>query len=271
MLMAEERIFEFFVVRYVPNVVREVFANIGLVMFDPARDGRFSKVRFVSNWQQAARLDPDCDFGALEAFGRELEGVIANPVEREFWLLKFHQSLSNLIQFSDTKFCRAADPEREFELLWKVYTEEPKRLSVATASGVRWIRGRMEDAWRQAGVWDLIEHGVPVSAYTKPGDPFQFDFGYRVGHSLKLFHAVSLKKSSDAALLLAGRYPVILPKMAKRTNAVPLLTAVVDEGWDQADPEIQFARSSLEEAQIRVAAVSEMSGIAEQARKDLGV
>jgi hypothetical protein len=110
---------------------------------------------------------------------------------------------------------------------------------------------------------------VPVAPYTKAGDPFQFDFGYRVGGELKLFQAVSLKASVDAALLLAARYPRIAPVMSKVIQAEPKLTAVIDDDLDRGHESVQFVLSAMEDERIQIALAAEIPMIAEVARREL--
>jgi len=65
-------------------------------------------------------------------------------------------------------------------------------LEAAKVAGKREVSGRqrilavMRDAFEQAGVAKFVLP-VPVAPYTKPGDPFQFDFGYRIAGEIKLF------------------------------------------------------------------------------------
>ncbi len=110
---------------------------------------------------------------------------------------------------------------------------------------------------------------IPAAHYTKPGDPFRFDFGYRVGAEIKLFHAVSLKASVEQAITLAARYPKIADGIRQKIQANPSLTAVVDDDLDRTLGEVEFALSALEEEKIQVAAVAEMPLIAERARLEL--
>ena len=105
---------------------------------------------------------------------------------------------------------------REIEAMASMYLEAAKVGGRREASGRQRILGKMREAFEQAGVAKFVLP-VPVAPYTKPGDPFQFDFGYRVGGEIKLFHAVSLKASVDAAVMLAARYPRIAPVMSKVT------------------------------------------------------
>jgi hypothetical protein len=149
-----------------------------------------------------------------------------------------------------------------------IYLETTKVGGKREASGRQRILGKMRDAFEQAGIAKFVLP-VPVAPYTKPGDPFQFDFGYRVGDEIKLFHAVSLKASVDAAVLLAARYPRIVPVMSKVTAAAPVLTAVVDDDLDRGQDSVQFALSMMEDEKIRIAVAAEMPIIAEVARGEL--
>ena len=125
----------------------------------------------------------------------------------------------------------------------------------------------MTDAFREAGVWDLLLRNLSVAEYTKPGDPFKFDFGYRVGDQLKLFHAVSLMTRVEQAITLASRYPAIAAGITRKTDTRPSLTAVIDDV--QAREDVELALGSLQESQIELAKVSAMPVIAERARLDL--
>ena len=112
-------------------------------------------------------------------------------------------------------------------------------------------------------------NAVPAEPYTKTGDPFEFDFGYRYEKQIKLFHAVSMRARVDAAVMLAARYPKIAPVMEKVAGAAPLLTAVVEAELDRSRSEIGFALEMMEESRIRLATTEEMRGIAEIARAEM--
>ncbi len=268
--MADQRKLEFLVLRYVPDVVKEEFVNIGLVLFEPGANGNgFSDVRFTRDWRRVYCLDSQVDVEWLEAMERDIRSQVADLHDREALLHKLTHSFSNTVQVTASKACVTRDPRAEIEKLAKLYLDGPKpgRPRVISARG--YILERMQDEFVKAGVWGMIKHGVPVSAYTKPGDTFEFDFGYEVGRNMKLFHAVSLKTSVDAAVMLAARYPDIASGMAKATHKSPLLTAVINDGLDRKEAEIGFALGMLEDAKIRTAPLAEMPAIAELARQEL--
>jgi len=267
--MADRRQLEFFLLRYVPDAVKDEFVNVGVVMIEAGANGAgFADVRFTRDWRRVRCLDPEADVEMLAAVEREIRGQLATTRDRGVLLRRLEDSFSNVIQLSPVKGCMAEDPVAEIEAMASFYLETVKVGGKREVSGRQRILAAMRDAFEQAGVAKFLLP-VPVAAYTKPGDPFRFDFGYRVGGEIKLFHAVSLKAGVDAAVLLAARYPRIAPVMSKVAQAVPVLTAVIDDDLDRRRDEVQFALSMMEEEKIRIAVAAEMPMIAEVARREL--
>ena len=267
--MGYKRQLEFFLLRYVPNAVRNEFVNIGLVMVEGGADsGGFADVRFTRDWRRVRWLDPQADVEMLEALERDIRKRLASREDRAILLRQMEDSFSNAIQLSPTQKCLAEDPVAEIEAMASMYLEAVKISGKREASGRQRILATMREAFEQAGVAKFVLP-VPVAPYTKPGDPFQFDFGYRVGNEIKLFHAVSLKVGVDSAVLLAARYPKIAPVMSKVAGAAPALTAVIDDDLDRGQESVQFALGMMEEEKIRIAVVAEMPMIAEVARREL--
>ena len=270
--MADLRKLEFFLLRYAPDAVKDEFVNIGLVMLEPGANGEgFADVRFTRDWRRVRCLDPQADIEVLEALERDIRSQLVGTHDREGLVRRLQDSLSNVIQVSSTKACLAEAPAQEIEALARLYMEAPKQPAVRAAAGRQYILGKMREAFEQADVWKLLMKGIPVSPYTKSGDPFKFDFGYRVGNSIKLFHAVSLKTSVDQAVTLAARYPAIAKGILEKKHESPFLTAVVDDRLDRANEQVQFALEMMKEAEIKIAPVAEMPQVAEQMRVDLSV
>ena len=264
--MSEKRQCEFFLLRYVPDAVKDEFVNVGVVMVEP--DGEFADVRFTRDWRRVRCLDPQVDVEMLQALEIEMRRELQGNQTRDVLLRRLNDAASNLIQLSQTKGCLTEEPARQIETLAKLYFEGPKPRR-GERSGRKRIYESMNQAFKQAGIEEWIMRGIPASPYTKAGDPFQFDFGYRVGSTIKIFQAVSMKSSIDPAVLLAARYPTIAEGIGKKLQALPLLTAVTEDNADRTEDQVQFAIEMLEEAQIRVAVSAEMPLLAEQARKDL--
>jgi hypothetical protein len=267
--MADLKQLEFFLLRYVPDAVKNEFVNIGVVMLEPAANGAgFADVRFTRNWRRVRCLDPQADVEMLEALERDIRGQLRETRDREALLRKLEDSFSNVIQLSARKGCLAEDPAKEMETLASLYFEGPKRVAGRVASGRQKILISMRDAFEQAGVLSFMKE-FPVAPYTKVGDPLKFDFGYRVGDEIKLFHAVSLKASVEQAITLASRYPKIAKGISDGAEARALLTAVVDDDLDRRREDVQFALGAMAEEQIQVAVAAKMPLIAEKARIEL--
>jgi hypothetical protein len=272
--MADRRQLEFFLLRYVPDAVKDEFVNIGVVMIEAGANwaqsngGGFAEVRFTRDWRRVRCLDPQADVEMLAALEGEIRGQLTTAQDRSALLRRLEDSFSNVIQLSPAKGLLAEDPAREIEAMASMYLEAAKVGGKREVSGRQRILATMRDAFEQAGVAKFVLP-VPVAPYTKPGDPFQFDFGYRVAGEIKLFQAVSLKAGVDAAVLLAARYPKIAPLMSKMTDARPSLTAVIDDDLDRGAESVQFALSMMEDEKIRIAVAAEMPMIAEVARREL--
>jgi len=269
--MSEKRKLEFFVLRYVPDAVKGEFVNFGLVTFADAGKGlELADVRFTRDRGRMLCLDPQADLDVLEALEKELRGEIGQVRDQAGLLRRIEDSFSNTIQLSPVlPALTEKHALAEIEDVARIFLETPKVKRVREPAGRRRILETMRGEFERAGVLSLM-NAVPVEAYTKPGDPFEFDFGYRMRDEIKLFHAVSLRASVDAAVMLAARYPKIAPVMEKIAGARPLLTAVVEAELDRSRSEVGFALEMMEEGSVRVAQMTEMPGIAEVARVELG-
>jgi hypothetical protein len=269
--VGERRQLEYFLLRYVPDAVKEEFVNIGLIAFeDGAQQGRgFAEVRFTRDWQRVRCLDPQFDLPMLDALEREIQEELPDPEKRELLLKRMEDSWSGLLQISSRQNCLTENPAKEMQLLTSLFLERTKVSAPRLVSGRQEIVQAIRDAFHGAGLRGMVQEKLPVAPYSRPGDPMKFDFGYRFKDGIRLFQAVSLKAGVSDAVLLASRYPRIAPVMAKMV-AEPSLTAVIDDDLDRGEDRIRFALSMMEEEKIRIAVAAEMPMIAEVARRELG-
>lgn len=273
--MSDRRQLEFFLLRYVPDAVKDEFVNIGLVMIEPgASGGGFADVRFTRDWLRVRCLDPHADIETLEGLASDIRRQFSQLKDPAILLHWLEDSFSNLIQLSPSKGCLAENPELEIETMASMYLERHKVLqhesSQRKPSPHQKILDKMQEEWKRAGIWELITKGVPVEQFTKPGDPFKsFDFGYKVGNDYKIFHAVSLNKSVDPAVRLAYRYPQIANEMMRLDQLRSVLTAVVDDDLDRGRDDIGFAFEAMKENKIQIVAAGGMPHIADMARLEL--
>jgi hypothetical protein len=268
--MAEKRQLEFFLLRYVPDAVKGEFVNFGLMAIENGPDGaQLIDVRFTRDWGRVLCLDPQADLDVLSALQKEIRQELGRKKDELTLLKKMEDSFSGVVQVSPIMpVLTERTAVNEIEDVARMFLDTAKVHRTREPAGRQKILVTMRDEFEKAGVLPLL-HAVPAEPYTKKGDPFEFDFGYRYGSEIKLFHAVSMRASVDAAVMLAARYPKIVPVMAQLTATMPLLTAVVETELDRTRSEIGFALEMMEESGIRVSTTREMAGIAEVARREL--
>jgi len=272
--MTDQRKLEYFLLRYVPNVVREEFVNIGLIMTELDTDSGFAGSHMTSDWRRARAIDPNIDTEMLEAFGREVARRLSDPNERAALLFQMNDSFSNLVQLSPTEHTIAEDPARELNRLASELIEMPAVWAPDHARsertfGRRWLHAGMTEAFRSAGIWDSLQKDLPAAPYTNPSDPFRFDFGYAVEDEIKLFHAVSLVEVSSETRMFPLRVAKISPRMEAARAKKPRFTAVVENDYNAADEAVATVLAFMHDEQIRVARLQEMTQIAETARIEL--
>jgi hypothetical protein len=270
--MAERRQLEFFVLRYVPDVVKGEFINFGIVAVENGPNGaELIDVRFTKDHSRILCLDPQADLDVFLKLQKELQEEIGRTKDRAVLLKRMEDSFSSLIQVSEVMPALTKDTATaEIGMVARMFLEAPKLRRTREPAGRLRILETMRDEFEKAGVLPLL-NVVPAEPYTKAGDPFEFDFGYNTGTELKLFQAVSMRASVDSAVLLAARYPKIAERMGQLTGTAPMLTALVEEQLDKTRSEVAFAWEMMEESRIIVSRANDMGRIAEVARKELRV
>ena len=264
---------EFSLIRYVPDVVKGEFANIGVVLREAGKD---AVVRFTRDWSRVRCMDPEADIALLESLESEIAERLAAGVELKVnakpMVELLEDTLSNSVQITDARATLAESLPAEIEQLLRMYIEPLKAPGVKRRlSGRAAISNRMRDEFERAGVWRLMRKRVAASQYTQAGDPLKFDCGYRNGQ-VRLFQAVSLDKDVEAAKGLA--YSAAgLRAGVERVEGISLeLTAVVEPVSAVGDAELYgFAVGVMEREAIRVLTVSDLGRVAETARRELRV
>ncbi len=273
---AELKQCEFFLLRYVPDLVKDEFVNIGVVLSgrEANYSGRFTDVRFTRDWSRVRCLDPGADIEMLEGIHREIEALLqTSDADREQLLRRINDSFSNSIQLSPVKACLTQSPQLEIEQLARLYLQTAKRESRAAARSARQqIFAHMQDEFEKAGVWGQLRKAIPAAQYTGAGDPLKIDCGYKPNGVVRMFHALSLTSDVDAAKVLAFSYPQIAAGIARAEHAKTELTAIIEQpaGNKSAGP-LDFALETLKRNFIHVATVQQMPQIAETARRELGL
>lgn len=279
--MAERIPCEFFLIRYVPDVVKGEFANIGVLLREASGDAAVqavnTHVRFTRDWTRVRCMDAEADIGMLEA----LESEIAVRLRMSATDLKpvlgvIEDSFSNSIQMSEARACLAESVAAEMDLLMKMYVEPLRVKQERRRTGRAAIAGAMRTEFERAGVWGLMRKRIAASLYTSPGDPMKIDCGYRPNGVVRMFHAVSLEGDVEAAKVLAYSAPRLREGVARVERAKLELTAVVEAlrtASDQGDDveRYRFGVEQMESQEIRVVTVNDLARAAETARVELRV
>jgi hypothetical protein len=268
--MADAKKCEFFLLRYVPDAVRDEFINIGVVLLEDPNG--FAGVRLTRDWRRVRCLDPAADIEMLEAMEAEIrERLRAGGEDRERILHVLNSSFSNTVQVTASKGCLTDSPEKEIDRLAEMYVENRRRTGVRDNAGRGAILGKMRDSFQQAGVWQLMRKKIAAADYTHKGDPLRLDCGYRPNGVVRFFHATPLATNADVAKVLAFSYPQIAEGVTRVEKAKTELTAIVEDDLDRQDEEVAFAIDTLQRSSILVAPLSELGRLAERARVEMRV
>jgi len=269
--MAEKLQCRFFVLRYAPDAVKNEFINVGLVLLPPAGG---AQVRFTRDWPRVLCLDPDADVEMLQALENDMRNQLREVNgDRDLILRRIQDSFSNAVQLSDFQACLASSAVEEADELARLYLERPRRPQPAREPGARMaIVARMRSEFEVVGIRPpLLLEKIPVSRYTRSGDPLRIDCGYSPNGTVKLFHAVTLSSDINAAKVLAFSFPQLAQGIKKAEGKEALLTAIVEDDLRSDDETVSFARETLEQNAIRIAPVSTMPQIAREAARELRI
>lgn len=278
---------EFFLVRYVPDTVKNEFVNIGVVLRE-AGQPETARVQFTRDWGRVRCVDPEADTGMLEALENEVrERLSSGPMETTAMMKALEESFSNMLQITEAKACLAESIPAQMEQLSRLYIETRKRRESRRQSGRQAIATSMRRQFEAVGVWNMMRKRIQAAMYTQPGDPLQIDCGYRPNGVIRMFHAVSLEGDLEAAKVLAFSVPQMVEGVMRVEKAMLELTAIVEplRGLLGKEPEealasgaeqdrveqYRFGVETMERSAIRVLTVADLPRVAERAREELRV
>lgn len=279
---------DFFLIRYVPDPVRNEFVNIG-VMLRPLGTGAEGApgrphdpvVRFTRDWARVRCIDQDADIAMLEGIEAEMRRRTSPREPEPKPLLEIMQdSFSQLLQITEPKAYLAGNLAAGIDELMRLYVEPRKQKARQAVSGRQAIVRSMRAHFERAGVWDLMRTRIAVSGYTRPGDPLKIDCGYRPNGMVRLFHGVSLSGDVELAKVLAFSAPALRAGIARVEQAELELTAIVEplrdgggavSGDEEEVQQYRFGVETMEAQQIRVLTVHDLERVAEAAKRELRV
>jgi hypothetical protein len=249
-----ERACAYRVLRYTPNLVRDEWVNIGVLLFDPATgERRLRLLEDQDEYNRVRRLHPHADEALLRALRDDLEDRFQSASVKSSnggsagWLQllgKWDDTLSNALQLAPQKGVYAADLDAEMERLYADHVAMQRAPSPVGAPGSRaQMRSYCSQVFRQARLWDRIEKSVRASEFTFPGDPMRLDYSYRRNGTRGFVQNLSVTRAPADAKLLA--YTTLKTEFAAVTDVV--LNAENDRH--------RFVRDTLRDAGIEPVAM----------------
>jgi hypothetical protein len=215
------RPYAYHVVRYTPNLVRDEWVNIGILIFDPA-SGRFLRrlLEEPADFARVRRLHPGFDEELLQRLSDDFASPTAaagddpNADPRRY-IARLQETLSNAVQLSPHKGLLAEALDTELDRLYRDHVEAPRlgrsAEDVSTRSG---IRARANQVFRGTGIWPRLDRRLRVDEFTYPGDPLRLDYSYRRNGTRGFVQALSLSRDPGQAKVLAFTADAIRHKLA---------------------------------------------------------
>jgi hypothetical protein len=282
---------EFFLIRYVPDVVKGEFVNIGVLLREAGGGAPNSErpdnavVRFTRDWSRVKCLDADADIGLLEGLESEIAARLRmGTADTKPVMQVLEDTLSNSVQMTEVRASLAESMPAELDQLMRMYVEPLKVKQERKRTGRAAIAGSMRTEFERAGVWGLMRKRIAASLYTRAGDPMKIDCGYRTdfqkepaGGVVRMFQAVSLEGDVEGAKGLAYSAPQLMEGVQRVEGVALELTAVVEplravsELEDEAMERYRFGVEEMERQAIRVVTVSDLARVAATARVELRV
>jgi Protein of unknown function (DUF3037) len=275
----EKNVYRYRILRYAPNLIRDEWLNIGVVLEQAAPgDGEAAQpsppggprraIRVIEDASEMARvrkLHPAADLDLLRALPSEFEARLAAPADAVGrYLSKLDDSLSNILQLGPQKAVYSDDFDAELDRLYREQVALPPRMRSGLVENARgWIRDKLNDVFRRHRVLKKLETRVPVEEFTQPGDPMRLDYAYQNG------------RRGYLQSILLGREPAqpkVLSFTAERIRArLPQaeFTAITDSEPQRDNARHQFVVKLFEQQNIRIVPLNQVEAFAEELRLKL--
>jgi len=258
----EQRMLTYKIVRYTPNLIRDEWVNIGVLLEESASSRRAIKmIEEESEFARLRRLHPGVDDSLLRALASEFDAELRKPSDViSQYFEKLDQTLSNAVQFSPVKAVFAEDFDAELDRLYHDHVAPPPRARGGIIESTRgWIKARLNDVFRRRRV-PRLERNIRVDEFTQPGDPLRLDYGYRNGVRGYL-QAVALGRDTSQAKVLA----YTAERIRARIPEVEF-TAITEIEPAGENPRHQFMVKLFDEQRIAIVPLNRVERFAEDLR-----
>jgi len=268
-MRTNERAFTYRVLRYTPDLVRDEWVNIGVLVFDAKTGER--RLRLIEEQEEYARvrrLHPAADESLLRLLRNNLEDRLATASHlyggngdahegengRADWLRllgKWEDTLSNVLQLAEQKGVYAQDLDAETERLYADHVAPQRGAARVGAPGSRgMIRSYCAQVLRQARLWERLQKGVRAEEFTFPGDPMRIDYGYRRNGTRGFVQTLSVTRAPGEVKSLA--YTV--ERIRNKVHASEF-TAVTDVHLIAENERHRFVQETLRDAGVESVAM----------------
>ena len=152
------KMFTYRILRYVPNLVRDEWLNIGVLLEDDKGAQRAIKlIEEDSEFARLRRLNPSTDDSLLRGLAGVFDAELRKPNETVVaYLEKLDQTMSNAVQFGPAKGVYAEDFDAELDRLYQDQVAPPPRTRGGIIESTRaWIKARLNDVFRRRRVPQL--------------------------------------------------------------------------------------------------------------------
>jgi len=263
-----DRTLAYRVLRYTPNLVRDEWVNIGVLVFDPqSGERRMRLIEEPEEYARVRRLHPRADEELLRALRDDLESRFLTATQLfdgngsgaasrsdsvraiADWLRllgKWDETLSNALQLAPQKGVHSDDLDAETERLYADHVALQRGAARVGAAGSRGaIRSYCAQVFKQARVWERLQKGVRAEEFTFSGDPMRIDYGYRRNGTRGFVQTLSVSRAPGEVKSLAYTVERIRGKVAASE-----FTAVTDVHLIAENERHQFVRETLRDAGV---------------------
>jgi hypothetical protein len=250
------------ILRYTPNIVRDEWVNIGVLLERAEGGERALRIIEDQHLPRVRRLHPEADLDLLRSLPAELSARLAGPGENAAAeLARWNDTMSNVLQFSAMKGLLATDFDAELTRLYDEQVGPPPRARGGLAESARsWLRGKLRDVFRRHGIFGKMKANVRVEEFTHPGDTFKFDFAYQNG-ARGFVQSVLLARD-----VLPSKAMTYTAEHIRRRYADAEFAAITDAEPARDNPKHQFLLQLFEEQNIRVVPMARVEKFAEELR-----
>lgn len=256
--------FRYRVLRYTPNLLRDEWVNIGVLLDEPGGARRATRlIEEPSELARVRRLHPNADEDLLRALPADFDARLRVPAtEAGKYLEKLDQTLSNVLQFSPAKAVLAEDFDAELDRLFRDHVAPPPSTRAGIVENTRaWIRARLNDVFRRHHILGKMDRSIRVDEFTQPGDPLRLDYGYRYNGTRGYLQAVALGRDPSQAKVLAYTAECIRSRVPKSD-----FTAITEVEPARENPRHQFVVKLFEDQSISVVPLNRIEKWADEIR-----